>query len=365
MKILHFSHTGTPDNRIERYAYLQQKAGYEVFLAGEKSSQEKQRFPELHLFDGFYECPAVLKTKAGLYPYFSWYKKKFRSIYQSLKPDVLHAHDLIAAKACSDLNLPFIYDDHEYWSRQVRNRGVSKKRHRITNLYLVPLYDRWEKEVLENATAIMAVSETQAEDHRSYNQQVFTMPNFLTEYEIEQIPPLSQPDNSLNSVIIIRDKTHYEPNFINLLSNFVRNNKSFLTVIGYFQYKLPGIEYQGILPHLDVIKSLPKFHIGLLTPQKSSRVGGYYKYWSPNRVFLYAHCGVTPVLYSDMTFLRSCFNSYAKYVDSPTEIPDVLKETSQDSEWLKNQPRLLQSIARKEMVWDKNGWKVDKAYQLL
>jgi Glycosyltransferase Family 4 len=41
--------------------------------------------------------------------------RQLRNIIRESKPDIVHAHNIFAAKMSAELGVPFVYDDHEYW----------------------------------------------------------------------------------------------------------------------------------------------------------------------------------------------------------------------------------------------------------
>jgi len=175
-KILHFSSKGIPDSRIEKYAYFQQNQGQEVFFCG-KFFRESKNFPETELFDQEFLISSNDLALIGIHPYFKKYKEDFEKVYSTINPDIVHAHDIVPAKVCSDLGIDFIYDDHEYWSKQILFRQMESFKRIITNPLVKTIYPKWEKQILQKASVILTVSDTIASEHSYYGQLILLFMN--------------------------------------------------------------------------------------------------------------------------------------------------------------------------------------------
>lgn len=112
-----------PDSRVENEAYSLIQAGHEVHLF---SLNYKKLSPAQEIINGI----KVHRQKAGWLLYkssalayeFGYYhnklKKSVRKFIETVKPDVLHVHDMLIAKAVMDVNdeffqLPLTLDLHE------------------------------------------------------------------------------------------------------------------------------------------------------------------------------------------------------------------------------------------------------------
>ena len=118
-RVLHLSHSGLPDVRIEKEALTLRKANYELYFLG-------AHVKSFYLANSFVETIPIkfsIQAKAGLPPWWGALVRKVLRIVQRLKPRFIHAHDLIAGKlaveVCRSLGIPFVYDGHEYWSKEV------------------------------------------------------------------------------------------------------------------------------------------------------------------------------------------------------------------------------------------------------
>ena len=116
MKILHLSTEGLPDWRIEKSAITAYSQGHEVLFAGSKSPFKYDR----NTFSKVYEVIWSAKARYGLPYYWSLVRKQISKIIKDARPEIVHAHNIFSAKMMLEFDLPFVYDDHEYWSKQSR-----------------------------------------------------------------------------------------------------------------------------------------------------------------------------------------------------------------------------------------------------
>ncbi|MHA1481707.1 MAG: glycosyltransferase family 4 protein [Candidatus Thorarchaeota archaeon] len=164
MRILHISHTGLPDPRIEKTARTMKKGGHElVFLGGRPTIEQSSAFQEIHYESILSNLRVVLDPR---------FRKRWKKAIHKIKPDVVHAHNLIVGALMLDMEYPTIYDDHEYWSQQIFKYDAKSLIRRIASKPLANVSPKWEREILERFPTI-TVSENIAKDHRVYSKDVF------------------------------------------------------------------------------------------------------------------------------------------------------------------------------------------------
>ena len=120
MKVLHVSQLGLPDWRVEKSASTGVKYGYKVFFAGMPSPESTDNSK---VFEKIFKLNWQVTNypKGLLIPYILlgkpsiWLsvKKQIKIILEDLRPDIVHAHNLISAKLMSEFDVPMIYNDHE------------------------------------------------------------------------------------------------------------------------------------------------------------------------------------------------------------------------------------------------------------
>ncbi len=206
---------------------------------------------------------------------------------------MIHAHNIIAGKLACESNIPFIYDDHEYWSISSKSQVKTKLYNTLSHTYKSWLMERWEKEILEKASAVITTTETVAKEHRKHNSHVFVVPNFPSLIESETLKVSQIESKHLSSVYVGNDLSQSRPqpyrNVSGLIEIFKQNKVGKLTVIGDNKLltNMPIISL-GFLPHHQMMEELTRHHIGLLPWKKHP----LHKYKDPNKPYEYAHAGL-------------------------------------------------------------------------
>ena len=108
MRILHLSHESLPDWRVEKSAIMSSKLGHEVIFAGRKPSNDYSR----KTFSKICEINWTAKARMGIPFYWHSVKRQVQRIIKQVNPDIVHAHNIFSAKMISELELPYVYDDH-------------------------------------------------------------------------------------------------------------------------------------------------------------------------------------------------------------------------------------------------------------
>ncbi|MHA2312969.1 MAG: hypothetical protein ACXADF_15885 [Candidatus Thorarchaeota archaeon] len=142
MRILHLSHTGLPDLRIEKSALTMKKEGHELIFMGGRPA----KWQNLEAFDRTFHAPLGNNLEATLS---GRVRKKWLGKIDQIAPDIVHSHNVWVTRYLTDTEYPVIYDDHEYWSKQMQGLKVEPK---IQILTLQParlLIPRWEQRILE------------------------------------------------------------------------------------------------------------------------------------------------------------------------------------------------------------------------
>ncbi|MGH9986035.1 MAG: hypothetical protein ACRD8W_19005, partial [Nitrososphaeraceae archaeon] len=111
MRVLHVSHESLPDWRVEKSAITGLKLDYRVSFAGKPGNNTNGT-----KFANIYEIEWNSKARLGIPYYWERVKKQLKKILKQEAPDIVHSHNLYSAKLISELGVPFVFDDHEYWS---------------------------------------------------------------------------------------------------------------------------------------------------------------------------------------------------------------------------------------------------------
>ena len=180
MKVLHLSESSLPDWRIEKSAITAKREGHDVFFAGENSKHNYRNF----IFNKIYQFHWNFRAKYKFPFFYQIVKKKINNIIKEIRPDIIHAHNILPAKIASELDIPFVFDDHEYSSMhgkviyesfRIRESLDKSKKNKIRWIarkslkrYMSKLWTEWEKEIVSKYPTI-TVSEKIAEEFRKYN----------------------------------------------------------------------------------------------------------------------------------------------------------------------------------------------------
>ena len=132
----------------------------------------------------------------GIPYYWSLIKKQVKRVIEELRPDIIHAHNIYSAKMASEFRLPFVYDDHEYWSkhtaliRRSRKKSASLKNlvKKLGRYYVARLYPRWENDIVSSVPVITVSQEIINDFNKMYHSNcLFLVPNYPTLSEVRDI----------------------------------------------------------------------------------------------------------------------------------------------------------------------------------
>ena len=127
--------------------------------------------------------------------------------------------------------------------------------------------------------------------------------------------------------------------------------------------KFQNVTYLGYVPHTELIKIIANYHIGLLGFPGDKKAVGYFKYASPNRVYLYLHAGLIPVIDEEMIYLRKLLNDFAIVINKEEQLTEKIHHYINDNNFIINSPQKTQSFARTELVFDNYLELISKIYQ--
>ena len=357
MNILSLSHNSLPDSRVEKAAYTAKRNGHTVFFAGPSVRGSALPFG---VFQETYLVPFKPKANLKIPPFWNRLKNTLKKVISDCKADLIHAHNYIAGKLACELNLPFIYDDHEYWSVSLNSRQKTKSHDLLIHPYQQWLATRWEKQILEEAAAVITTCQTVAERHKTYNDYVFVVPNFPSLMQTAPIR-IGVENTPLRSVYVGKDITGARPyrNVEGLPEIFIQNEMGTLTVIGdnKLSTRSPLISL-GFLPHQEMMKELAKHHIGLLPWKKH----WLHKYKDPNKPYEYAHAGLLTLSISDMQSVLKNMPACVKTFEDYKELLELLIYYADNVEQILRIKAKIRQFALKHLLWEKNESKILEAY---
>ena len=376
MKVLHLSESSLPDWRIEKSAITAKREGHDVFFAGENSIHNYSNF----IFNKIYQFHWNFRAKYKFPFFYQIVKKKINNIIKEIRPDIIHAHNILPAKIASEFDIPFVFDDHEYSSMHgkviyesfmIRESLDKSKKNKIRWIarkslkrHMSKLWTEWEKEIVSNYPTI-TVSEKIAEEFRKYNStnKIFVVPNVPMKNEIQN---LDNPEyhKELSSVYMGSDgwATYPYPNrdMSGLLETFNNNEIGRLDILGWNDPKkeTSKIKFHGYNSRDNMFKILRKSSIGLVPWKKH---WSHY-YVNPNKTFEYVHAGLLVICTADLKTIYSNLGGNCILVEDYNDLVQKLEYFSENIEEL-NKLRLKSfNFAKDNLIWEKYDKNIINVY---
>lgn len=327
MRILHISDGRLPDPRVERMAKTMKKDGHELVFLGGKPTEYQN-------LSAFSEVKTVPLGIGPLIAYSPRIKKRWLTAISEIKPDVIHAHNVIVAHYLLGTEYPAIFDDHECLSKQRFMLAVRTPIRRAAAWFLVRKYEGWERE-LAMRFPVLTVSEGIADYYREYTSKVGVVNNMPMLEEVDWLPnPPSRsglvymgPDFTDSRFRPSRDMTG------------LRDILSFDTVSG--------------LPHREMMTKLSNYRIGL-TPY---RPHPFQRISNPNKNYEYLHAGLQVVLCETFAHIFEgdpYVHSFSNYDDIRSVIEAAPLVDGME----------VMEHARKEYIWENQERVVKASYDM-
>jgi Glycosyltransferase Family 4 len=385
LRILHLSHEGLPDWRIEKSSISALKLGHEIIFAGRKNpvSYDKKIFLKI------YEVNWTAKARLGIPFYWRTVKKQIEKLIRDVKPDIVHAHNIFSAKMISEFGVPFVYDDHEYWSRSSRlliemaekltfrkkTKGDIAKyiavdlsihlRRIFINRYAISLWTNWEKELV-SSTPTITVSNRIAEELGvigNNTNRVFVVPNFPMKLEVQA---LEKPcfHSRLSSVYAGGDGHNKEKypnrNMDGLTDTFTNYDIGHLTIIGWEGESAEKVRYTGFISRQDMYSEMSKHSIGLIPWKKHWS----HLFTSPNKPYEYAHAGLFVMCTSCLKPVSETLKENCITFENYNDLVSQLEYFKENLDELYNKRLKIFEFARNNLIWENYEKNIFSAYHL-
>jgi len=382
LKILHLSTEGLPDWRIEKSALTALNKGHEVVFAGSKSPFIYNR----NTFSKIYEVIWTAKARYGFPYYWHMVKKQIYQIIKEVLPDIVHAHNIFSAKMMLEFDIPFVYDDHEFWSRHSQLllemdklneiqgekvslnetiRGVRRRvKRKIINRHVNRLWAKWERELVSSIPTI-TVSNEIANKLRviGNSNKIFVVHNFPMKFEVGGLGNPRQHDQ-LSSVYAGSDghnkKKYPSRNIDGLTDIFTNNNVGDLTIIGWNGEFSEKIKYTGFLDRNDMYEVMSNNSIGLIPFKKHWS----HEYINPNKAYEYAHAGLLVMCTNSFKEIKSVLKEHCVTFDDYEEMKEELLYFKNNMDELYYKRINLFEYARNNLIWELNEKQILEAYKI-
>jgi glycosyltransferase involved in cell wall biosynthesis len=387
VKVLHVSQLGLPHWRVEKSAITGINYGYKVFFAGLSSPES---INNSKVFEKIYKLnwPVTNYPKVLLIPYILlgkpsiWLsvKKQIKIILEDLRPDIVHAHNLISAKLISEFDIPMIYNDHEYWSIYIKRKYESKLLNNNTNsdnnkvlrkvksyLYnrIINIWSKWEADIVTRYPTFVVSKTIANEMKQKYSNKVFLLPNCPKETEIPvSYVPLIHDD--LNSVYAgiepLKEASALSAhrNITGLDLVFNENDVGKLVLIGRTNFQPSAkVICKGLLSRNEMYNEMAKCSIGLLPMKKIWS----HKYINPNKTFEYAHAGLHVVCTSSFSDVVETLDNNCTTIEDYDDLVTQLLYLRDNKEELFKKRIKIHEFAKKNLTWERYEGHIIEAYK--
>jgi glycosyltransferase involved in cell wall biosynthesis len=380
LRILHLSHESLPDWRIEKAAISALNNSHEVAFAGICPKNYKNR-----TFAEVYNLVWTAKARFGIPFYWRSVKKQFEKIILQARPDIVHAHNLFSAKMISEFDMPFVYDDHEYWPLQARllkeiayqpalekadgvqsvfDLSKSIRRKFISN-YAEKLWTKWESEVVSSTPTLTVSSKIAEEMKMTFGnaQKIFVVPNFPLRTEFGSFTqPL--PHAKLSCTYAGGD-AHNKVKYPNLdregLPELFNNNDiGQLTIIGSEGQSSENVKYAGYLKRDSMYLEMSNHSIGLVPFKKHWS----HAYLNPNKTYEYAHAGLYVMCTRSLTTILETLKNNCTAFEDYEALMSQLEYFKSNPDILYNKRLEIFEFAQSNLIWEQNEKDIFRAYQM-
>jgi len=378
LKILHLSESGLPDWRIEKAALTGYEDGKnEVFFCGYGTRNYKRDF---QVFSRIYEIKWTDKAMRGFPFYQDMVKKQIKKIINEIKPDIIHAHNIFAAKVISDFDIPFVFDNHEFWKifskvrleKDIRSsNNIKYQRNPIRKIlrnmllnYSANLWVKWEADIIRKHPTI-TVSDTIADELKKIGNtnNVFVVPNFPMQFEIKDIQiPEKQKEISLiyAGADKIGGKNPTFRDFGGLAEVIDKKDVCKMTFIGVQGPDTNNIRYTGFIPRTNMFNEMTKHSIGLIPWKKHWA----HKYLNPNKYAEYAHTGLFVMCTSSLETISTTLKDHCITFEDYEDLVTKIEYFKNNIEEMYNKRIKIYKFARENLLWERYHKNILDAYRI-
>lgn len=378
MKILHLSEYSLPHRRIEKSAITGLNHGYRLFFAGTSSNG----YNDSKIFEKRYtlQWPTTNYNKGLLFPYivlgktsiWNSLKKQIKKILEEIRPDIVHAHNLLCAKLISEFNVPMIYNDHEYWSNYVKFKNESKRlrnnnifSNKIKNVLhnrIINIWSKWESDIISKYPTLVVSNTILSEMKKKYSNEIFLLPNFPLKIES---PMLDNPEihTDLNCVYAGIEQfkvPSIHRNITGLDRVFNENDVGKLILMGRTNFKsTEKVICKGLLSRNDMYTEMVKYSIGLIPWKRHWS----HRYFNPNKAFEYAHSGLYIVCTSSLSDVVATLGNNCTTIEDYDDLVTQLSYFRDNiGELYKKRVKILR-FAKDNLLWEKYDKNIIEAYK--
>ncbi len=375
LKILHISDDSLPDWRVEKSALTLKNDNNMVFFAGKEPSSNYTR----RIFNKIFLLNWTPKARYQI-PY-EWYKIKnqLNNILLEVRPDIIHAHNILSARLIQEIKeYPFVYDNHEYWSKyllisneksaefkmqkEFNPKNVFKSNmEKVLKKASIKRWVNWELDLVSKIPTLVP-SKSIANELLNIGKKIFVLPNFPMKNENYNIPDPKMIDYFSSVYAGTMPYEGYQTPFKNIdgfIPMFEKFDIGTLNIIGWKSWDSKNVVYHGLLERNKMLGEMSNNSIGLI-PFKQHP---FHQYMSPNKAYEYAHSGLLIISTSS---IRPIFDELKDNVigfKDYDELIEKLKYFKTMPEELLNRRTKTFVYARKYILWERYEQSIYESYK--
>ena len=374
LKVLHLSDSGLPNWRLEKSAISGLKFGYQVFFCGGKIKNTTE-----NIFSKTYYKSWNYNALRGIPYYYELAEKNVIKILKEINPDLIHVHNVALAKMVSKQDIPFVFDDYEYWTMYAKalsemtpdltdvnkiHATILKYGRILIRKHTLRKWSHWEKDVASSHPTI-TVSNAIADELKyvGNTHNVFVVPNFPLKSESIAIGEKCDHE-ILSSVYAGLDKMGRRNlpfrNLDNLTSIFENNDLGKITFIGIEGISSDKIKYTGFVSRKEMFEEMRKHSVGLIPWKKH---WSHY-YLNPNKYAEYAHAGLFVMCTSSLKTIIDTLGENCSTFENHEDMVDKLTFFKNNMEDLYNKRLKTYEFAKENLIWDKYEENIIRAYKI-
>ncbi|HEY6536737.1 MAG TPA: hypothetical protein VIY08_13205 [Candidatus Nitrosocosmicus sp.] len=375
LKILHISDDPLPDWRVEKSALTLKKDNNMVFFAGKEPSSNYYR----KTFDKIFTLNWTPKARYQI-PY-DWYKikRQINDILLEVQPDIIHAHNILSARLIQEIKeYPFVYDNHEYWSKYLLisneksaesklQKGFNPKNVFKSNMEKLlkkastKRWINWELDLVSKIPTLVP-SKPIANELLKIGKKIYVLPNFPMKNENYNICDPKMIDHFSSVYAGTMPYKGYQTPFKNI-DGFIPLFKKFdigtLNIIGWKSENSKNVIYHGLLDRDKMLDEMSNNSIGLIPFIQHP----FHQYMSPNKAYEYAHAGL---LILSTNSIKPIFDELKDNVigfNDYDELIENLKYFKTMPEELLNRRTKTSDYAKKYIIWERHEQSIYESYK--
>lgn len=333
MRILHVSHGGIPDSRIEKTATHFKNQDHELIFMGLKKC-------------GGYIGPFARVSSqdyGGLVNYLFDLggHARLRRQIKAMQPDLVHFHDANCAAFLNKIGSPIVFDDHEYLSKQLELEPLKTScSHRKSYPKMLVLRALWryhiinaERRLLRHYPTIVTNERVRVEYEKRKAKWIGVVENYPARYQVGHIDYTKY--DRRGCVYIGRDSQLAHRTMTDLNKHI-----GFTTLHG--------------LSHADMMQELTKYEFGLVPWKYHPTL--YYK--NQNKGYEYMHAGCQLIISKQLEWQYDKNLPWIHTIDNYDEVPAIINNAPDIS------PLDIVEYARKHYLWDSRADVYEEAYRV-